>query len=190
MSRAEPIAARRSAAFAPDRVVGVLAADGYHVHQLVYAAFARGGARRFLFCPVARSGDSYRVRVRSYDIATCFGEGQEFSMELRAMPTVKMGGKRRSVATTRSKDPLRLRWIRARAHEHGFELRCEPSLRVERVRLEGARLAFGLNVCTYRVRVRVTDAAKFAHAYARGIGQGRAWGCGMMILTEPAADPR
>ena len=178
----------RSPAFAPDRTVGVLATDGYHIHQLVYAALARGGVRRFVFCPVAKSGEVHRVRVRSWDIATRFAEGEEFALELRAMPTVKMAGKRRSIGRARAKDPLRLRWIRARAREHGFALVSEPELRVERVRFEAARNPFAVNVCSYRARVRVTDPEKFARAYARGIGQGRAWGCGMMILTDPGAD--
>ena len=188
MSLPRTVATGRVPAFEPDRVVGVLATDGYHVHQLVYATFARGGVRRFLFCPVAVSGPAYRVRVRPCDIETRFAEGQEFLMALRALPTVKAAGKRRSIGRARAKDPLRLRWIRVRAREHGFALRSEPGLRVERVRFEAARLPFGVTVCTYRAQVRVTDAAKFARAYTRGIGQGRAWGCGMMILTEPGAD--
>ena len=51
------------------------------------------------------------------------------------MPTVKTAGKRRSIGRARAKDPLRLRWIRARAREHGFALWSEPELRVERVRI-------------------------------------------------------
>ena len=147
VSRPPNLGTGRSPAFEPDRVVGVLATDGYHVHQLVYAAFARDGARPFLFCPVAVSGPAYRVRVRPCDIETRFAEGQEFSMNLRAMPTVKMAGKRRSIGRARAKDRLRLRWIHAR--EHGFALRSEPELRVERVRFEAVRIPFGVNVCTY-----------------------------------------
>ena len=190
MSLPRPVATGRSPAFEPDRVVGVLATDGYHLHQLVYATFAHGGARRFLFCPVAVAGPAYRVRVRPCDVETCFADGQEFLMVLRAMPTVKTGGKRRSIGRAGAKDPLRIRWIRARAREHGFAVRSEPELRVERVRFEAARIPFGVNVCTYRARVRVTDAAKFSRAYTRGIGQGRAWGCGMMILADTGVDQR
>ena len=71
MSLPRPVATGRSRAFEPDRVVGVLATDGYHLHQLVYATFAHGGARRFLFCPVAVAGPAYRVRVRPCDVETC-----------------------------------------------------------------------------------------------------------------------
>ena len=188
MSPRRPVATGRSPAIPPDRVVGVLASDGYHVHQLVYATFARGGARQFLFCPVAISGREYRVRVRPCDIETRFTDGQEFDLDLRALPTVKVAGKRRSIGRAPAKDALRLRWIRARAREHGFALRSEPALRVERVRLDAAKIPFAVTVCTYRARVRVTDAAKFARAYTRGIGQGRAWGCGMMILSDPAGN--
>ena len=122
--------------------------------------------------------------VRRLDVATRFAEGMAFEMTLRAMPTVKCGGRRRSIGASRSKDGLRMRWIEARAREHGFTLLATPQLGVERVRLEGAKRPFGFNACVYRVRVRVADAARFTRAYTRGIGQGRAWGCGMAILHE------
>ena len=174
----------RSGAFAPDRVVHLVAGDDYRVHQLVYAALARDGVRGFLFAPLALTGGVHAVLVRPFDVATRFAEGQEFRMLLRAMPAVKCAGRRRSIGAARAKDALRVRWIDARAQAHGFRLLAPPRLRVERVRLEGARRPFGFNACLYRAPIRVTEAARFARAYARGIGQGRAWGCGMLVLRE------
>ena len=43
-------------------------------------------------------------------------------MTLRAMPSVKSGGRRRSIGAGRSKDSLRLRWIRARGRERNMRI--------------------------------------------------------------------
>ena len=171
-------------AFEADRLVRLLATDAYDLHRLVYLAFARDGVRDFLFAPLRVSGELHEVLVRSGAVATRFAQGHEFDLTLRAMPAVKHAGKRRSIGAARVKDPLRRRWIHARAREHGFELLADPEMQVERVRLEAAKRPFGVNACRYRAPVRVTEAGRFTRAYARGLGQGRAWGCGMMILAE------
>ena len=179
-----PSAAASPACVESDRMVRLLAADGYDVHRLVYATFATAGARDFLYAPFVLAGDLHIVFVRHFDIETRFAEGQAFSLTLRAMPAVKVRGRRRSIGAARSKEPLRLRWLEARAREHGFALLAAPEMRIERVRLEAARRPFAFNACIYRVPVRVTDALRFTRAYAGGVGQGRAWGCGMPILRE------
>ena len=135
----EPIPAGRSAAFERDRVVRLVAGDGYHVHRLIYEALAKDGVRDFLFAPFAATGGLHVVLVRSRDAKTSFAEGQRFRMTLRAMPSVKSDGRRRSIGAGRSKDSLRLRWIRARGRENGFDLLAEPEMQVERVRLEEAK---------------------------------------------------
>ena len=45
----------------PDRVVHLLATDGYAIHRLVYAAFATAGARDFLYAPFALGGALHEV---------------------------------------------------------------------------------------------------------------------------------
>ena len=178
----------RYSAFEADRLVRVLATDAYDLHRLVYLAFARDGVRDFLFAPLRVSGELHEVLVRSGAVGARFAQGQEFDLALRAMPTLKHAGKRRSIGAARAKDPLRRRWIHARAHEHGFELLADPEMQVERVRLEEAKRPFAFNACLYRAPVRVTEAGRFTRAYMRGLGQGRAWGCGMMILSERGMD--
>ena len=185
MSAPAPIAPARSSAFEPDRLLQVLAADGYDLHRLVYALLARRTQRRFLFTPASVARTTHWVFVRSFDVQTRFTEGQVFDFHLRALPTVKHAGRRRSIGAARAKDPLRRRWLLARARERGFELLTEPAMHVERVRLEHPGTPFCFNACTYRAPVRVTDSVAFHRAYARGIGQGRAWGCGMVLLTDP-----
>ena len=184
MTRAESIQSDQSAAFDPDRTVRLIATDGYQVHRLIYEALAKDGVRDFLFAPFAVTGGLHAVLVRSCDVGTSFVGGQRFHMTLRAMPSVKMAGKRRSIGAGRSKDSLRLRWIHARACANGFRLLSEPEMRVERVRLEEAKVPFAFNACIYRAPIRVTESAKFTRAYTRGLGQGRAWGCGMIVLRK------
>lgn len=165
-------------------MVRLLAADGYDIHRLVYAMFAGKDGRDFLYAPWVLAGHLHAVFVRPFDVATRFAAGQVFEMTLRAMPAVKSSGRRRSIGAARSNDPLRLRWLEARARAHGFALLAVPRMRIERVRLEGAKRPFGFTACIYRVAVRITDARRFTRAYTHGVGQGRAWGCGMPILRE------
>jgi len=176
-------------AFDADLELRVLAADGYELHRLVYAALTRGGERHFLFATVEVRGHAHRVLVRPRHLATRFVVGQRFELTLKALPTVKDAGRRRSIGAARARDPLRLRWIHARAREHGFALLDPPRTRVERVRIAKPGRPFVFNACRYQAPVGVTDRAKFTRAYLRGIGQGRAWGCGMMILTETGRRP-
>ena len=181
-----PLVCAPPGAFDEDLVLRLLAADGYELHRLVYGALACDGERGFLFAPVAVRGPAHRVFVRPCGIATRFAHGQQFALALRAWPTVKHANRRRSIGAARNRDPLRLRWIHTRAQEHGFRLLDEPRMSVERVRISKPGHAFSFNACLYRARIAVTDPARFTHAYTRGIGQGRAWGCGMIILAETA----
>ena len=142
MTEADFIACGHPTAFAPDRVVRLVATDGYQVHRLIYEVLAKDGVRDFLFAPFPAAGGLHAVLVRSCDARTSFAEGQRFHMTLRAMPSVKMAGRRRSIGAARSKDSLRLRWIHARARDNGFTLLSEPEMRVERVRMEEAKIPF------------------------------------------------
>ena len=172
---------------AVDLELRVLAADGYELHRLVYAALAHEGERGFLFAPIEVRGRAHRVLVRPCHLTRHFAPGQRFELILRAWPTVKHAGRRRSVGAARTKDPLRLRWIHARAIQSGFRLLDEPGIRVERVRVPKPGRPFTFNACRYRAPIRVTDPERFTRAYLQGIGQGRAWGCAMVVLREPTS---
>ena len=175
-------------AFDEDAVLRLTAADHYELHRLVYEALAHAGERDFLFAPVPAHARAYRVIVRPRQPTTRFCVGQRFEMTLRALPTMKYAGRRRSIGAAPDKDSLRLRWIRARARENGFRLLDEPEMTVERVRIPKPGRPFAFNACRYRAPIAVTDPVRFTRAYTRGIGQGRAWGCAMVILTETEAE--
>ena len=104
-------------AFDGDAVLRLIAADHYELHRLVYEALANAGERDFLFAPVAVRARACRVLVRPFRTETRFRVGQRFDMTLRALPTVKYESRRRSIGAAPAKDPLRLRWIRARRRE-------------------------------------------------------------------------
>ena len=147
MTDTESIQSARSAAFDRDQVVRLIATDGYQVHRLIYEALAKDGVRNFLFSAYPAAGGLHVVLVRSCDVRTSFADGQRFHMTLRAMPAVKMAGRRRSIGAAPSKDSLRLRWIHARARDNGFTLLSEPEMQVERVRPEEAKVPFAFNAC-------------------------------------------
>ena len=147
---------------APDQVVRLLATDGYDIHRLIYETFATGEGRDFLYAPFAVDGDLHAVFVRRFDIQTRFAAGMEFAMTLRAMPAVKANGRRRSIGAARAEG-----WAQA-------SLAQGPRPRARR------RSGHSGSTRASRVPVRITEPVRFT----RGIGQGRAWGCGMPILRE------
>ena len=60
------------------------------------------GARDFQYAPFALEGALHEVYVRRFDVATRFAAGHEFEMRLRALPTVKSGGRPRSKTPPRT----------------------------------------------------------------------------------------
>ncbi len=55
---------------------------------------------------------------------------------------------------------------------------------VQAVTVKKSGQAFGFNAVTYEGRLRVTDAEALNAALVAGIGQGRAYGCGFMIINS------
>ena len=160
-------------------------ADGYRLHQAVYEALHRE-ERDFLFAPAT---------VRDRDVVMVRGDhglgrevetpavGVEVDFTLRAHPTVKRFGRKRSIAKGRHKDDLRLRWLNRRAEEHGFEVVGEPSMRIDHVEVGKPGHEHGINAVVFTGRLRVEDPEKFTAAMQNGIGGSRAWGCGLMLLS-------
>ena len=157
----------------------------YELHEALYEAFVpTGHARDFIFAP-AMINDAPAVIVRGerdgapvpVPVAT-----QESRFMLRAWPTVKLNGRPRSIAARPDKDGLRLRWLQRRAEEHGFELIGEPSMTVEPFTVDRPGRRFGGNAVIYQGWLRVTDPVRFTQALREGIGAGRAWGLGLLML--------
>lgn len=160
-------------------------ADGFQLHQAVYEALHRE-ERDFLFAPTT-VGDRDAVVVRGNHGLGRKVEVPEVGVEtgftLRAHPTVKRFGRKRSIARGRHKDDLRLRWMNRRAKEHGFEVVGEPSMRIDHVEVGKPGHEHGFNAVVFTGRLRVMDAEKLTAALQNGIGGSRAWGCGLMLLS-------
>lgn len=162
--------------------------DAYTLHKSVYATLAGPGqARRFLFADL---GGAVLVRGELTGDLAARGRplvdveaGREYRFALTAQPTVKYDGKRRSLGRSRSKDDLRLRWIGNRGRDHGFSIVGMPVMTTRNVTIDKGEKTFGINLTTYEGRLRVTDAGALRAALVGGIGRGRTYGAGLLILS-------
>ena len=162
--------------------------SAHELHKQVYDLCAEAGQpRTFIYgdfgAVVVVRGELPQYPQRDTRDAIKAEPSREYSFVFRAHPTVKFGNKRRSIGASPAKDKLRLRWIERRATEHGFELIGMPLMTVQNVTINKNGRAFGFNAVTYEGRLWVTDAEALNAALVAGIGQGRAYGCGFMIIN-------
>ncbi len=114
-----------------------------------------------------------------------FPIGSLYCFRLRANPTIraKEDGKLRAV--TREEELHS--WLVRKAEKNGFALRSEPEYsgcRLERFSKTPGGPGISLNVVEIGGALAVTDSAAFGEAFRRGIGRGRAFGCGMLLLKR------
>lgn len=155
----------------------------YELHQLVYARFAQGGERSFLYAPLQLPA-TLAVLVRGpFDgqPVPVPAPGGEATFSLRALVTVKSREDNRRRPLGRDKTDERLAWLARRGSEHGFEV-VHAEVSVERRPFDKPGRAAWLDVSEFSGRLRVTDAARFGAALDRGIGKGRSFGFGMLVL--------
>ena len=114
-------------------------------------------------------------------------EGQLRGFDLETMPFKKMpagygGNSRRRVLRTREE---RLAWLERKASQNGFRL-----IRVEETQSDKGRAMHAkenggelfLDAYRYTGILEITDASAFRNAVCRGIGAGKAYGHGMLLL--------
>jgi CRISPR-associated protein Cas6/Cse3/CasE subtype I-E len=155
----------------------------YQLHQLVYARFAQGGRRDFLYAPL-QLPHTLAVLVRGpFDgqALPSLAAGDEAAFSLRALVTVKSREDNRRRPLGRGRTAERLAWLARRGGEHGFEV-LQADVTVERRPFDKPGRTAWLDVSEFNGRLRVTDAEKFAAALDGGIGKGRAFGFGMLVL--------
>ena len=103
--------------------------------------------------------------------------GSIIHFNCKLQPTVKQHGKRKAI---RNKEDRNL-WICRKLKSAGVEtLSCSESDRVTSVFNHST--AGKIETFVYSGSLQVSDADKFLKAYQKGIGAGKAYGCGMMIL--------
>lgn len=122
-----------------------------------------------------------------------FAAGSLFLFRLRANPVKRATSDRRLRAITdrRAPDsggqsPLRA-WLEGKARLHGFELKSVPEFSACHLAEFDKKAGAGtirLNVVDIGGALQVTDADRFADAFRNGIGHGRAFGCGMLLLRR------
>lgn len=166
--------------------------EGYFLDLRDDLGFAEPGA---LVNPAIRDVDDERSRIRAGDC---------FRFRLRANPTrridTKSGadGKRRNGKRVELRDDTaRLDWLRRKAEASGFEIdglkggargpdvwvREERKLIGRRPDESGARKTLTFGAVLFEGRLRVTDAALFREALAKGIGSGKAYGFGLLSIA-------
>ena len=114
-----------------------------------------------------------------------FSDGTLFWFRLRANPTMrgKEDGKLRALTEEEELD----RWLYRKGQQNGFALRSEAEFsrcRLEQFVKHAGGPAVSLNVVDIGGVLAVTDGAAFGEAFRRGIGRGRAFGCGMLLLKR------
>ncbi len=111
--------------------------------------------------------------VRSFDLLT---------MPFRKQPDASGGNSRRRVLRSREE---RLAWLERKAEQNGFRiLRAEETAGEKSSAAHAAGRGGVLYLDSYRYSgvLQITDAEAFRNAVRRGIGAGKAYGLGMLLL--------
>ena len=114
-----------------------------------------------------------------------FPVGTLYSFRLRANPTLRAKADRKLRAIT-GEEELHA-WLVRKGEQNGFALRSEPeysNCRLERFAKAPGGPGISLHVVELGGVLAVTDSAAFGEAFRRGIGRGRAFGCGMLLLKR------
>jgi hypothetical protein len=149
----------------------------YEIHQQLESMF---GPRRETGYLWAKLGEKVLVRRRDDPVPSC-RNGEVYQARLSAMITKKRDGKRGWIRRD-LKEP-RIEWLHRRAEQHGFEA-IDPVVSVERVFVDKPGAEFWADVSTFVFDLKVTDEVKLRQALTEGIGKGRTWGLGMLILGK------
>lgn len=113
--------------------------------------------------------------------------GRVLGFDLLCMPAKKVAcdrkNSRRRLLVTQEE---RAQWLSRKAEQNGFLL-CwlreegQSKVYVHKGRPDGKAVYTGVH---YRGELRIMDAQKFWRAFASGIGSGKAYGMGMLMLTK------
>lgn len=179
-------------------------ADRYRLHQTVYSGFAKTLAddERILFrLEISRQG-TITVLVQSHDAPEWtrseqlqragylvqaieaapyqpkFKHEQRLFFRLEANPTVKRDGKRLALRS----DEAQAEWIARKGAENGFQIDACQIMVVGDV--TGRQTGHSMTWFSARFDgvLTVTDAEKFAHAVAQGIGSAKSFGFGLLSV--------
>lgn len=175
--------------------------SAYDLHKLLWNCFpGRPEAKRDFLFRCDNRGAELKILMLSEtkpeacawamwdgvkEVDPAFPAGTLYCFRLRANPTVrtKEDGKLRAVTGEEELNG----WLARKGESNGFALRAEPEFadcRLERFPKTPGGREISLNVVEIGGVLAVTDEAAFGEAFRRGIGRGRAFGCGMLLLKR------
>lgn len=152
--------------------------EGERTVLIVQAEHRANWARGFEGLPIL-------IRAAQEQVKLVAAEGDVLSYRLRAAPMkcrpTQPGQRSRRMWLNHPEEWSA--WLERKADMHGFQLETTcigPSETIAAVRSKEERPQMLLAV-EFSGRLRVTDAERFAQAVARGIGPGKAYGCGLLL---------
>ena len=130
------------------------------------------------------------IIVRTSDTAIAeYAVGAVREFRLFANPTVCRDTAPRSEGRQRARKrsrlvgaPAQLDWLHRKAEIGGFEIMDAVVHGSRHVRCKNDRHGALLLGVEFRGVLRVTDAARFAETLRQGIGRGKAWGFGLLVV--------
>ena len=111
-----------------------------------------------------------------------FKEGQVFEFKTTVYPCRKNHGSRYMIQDQTE----RLEWLARKFADGGAELGhgCVSEIDLSPVIVKHSYSTAKLGVKQYRGLIRISDAEKFVSLFEKGLGQGKAYGCGLLELKE------
>ena len=118
-------------------------------------------------------------------------EGQNWRFDLLASPTKKVmqDGRKNSQRRILRTMNERLAWLERKGAQNGFQLLCCKELEGSQMTGRHAQERGGqmyLDQYHYQGVLQIIDAERFQLAVQRGIGPGKSYGLGMLMLSQPS----
>ncbi len=175
--------------------------DGYSLHRAVYALFpdvrkgasgpsgilfadkgGRDGLRRILILSDREALAPEHGRLESRELGEDFLAFPRYRFELVVNAVRKKNGRREPVRGRAAVEA----WFLEKAPCWGFAPH-EPSVQVADITVDAFPRDDGRNVTLSKARIigelAVTDRDRFIHSFTRGIGHGKAFGCGLLQIA-------
>ena len=177
-------------------------------HQMVWGLFPRQENRNFLFGNYGdgslyvlskdepRSSEKLEIQSRAFKAEPKAGDRLSFHVRIypRVATTIfhreagrEIKIKQNLLAYGQSKEPKSLmdEWLSKRTERWGFSLpEGYEILDVENWRFRHKNRPIRFHVWSLRGVLEVTDPEKFTQTLKGGIGSGKAFGCGMLMVSE------
>lgn len=196
-----PLASRKTAdalanVQAMHRLVSSLFGASRESAQLVYRVrVLRGAVQIYLYSALPHQSLPPGVQLAGQrdlsDWLSAMGPGMNWKFDLLAMPSKKVyqaqSGRNSQRRVLRS-PAERMDWLHRKAEQNGFVLLQAEEMEQSRSQGVHGKEKGGLMVWdAYRYQgvLQVADAALFRRAIAAGIGPGKAYGLGILLLQRP-----